>query len=99
MVYNALFTPEAQVELDEAYLYYEQQQEGLGEVFIEAIRKTQDRICHFPQAWQPLSARTRRALMSRFPFGIIYYIAHDEIVIIAIAHVHRKPSYWKGRNR
>jgi plasmid stabilization system protein ParE len=96
-MYNVFFVPEAQAELDEAYLYYEQQQKGLGRIFVEAIRKTQNRICRFPSAWQPLSINTRRALVSRFPFGIIYTVDEDEIIIIAIAHLHRKPFYWIGR--
>ncbi|WP_428734663.1 type II toxin-antitoxin system RelE/ParE family toxin [Sulfuricurvum sp.] len=50
MAYNVFFVPEAQAELDEAYLYYEQQQVGLGKFFLEAIRKTQDRVCFFPSA-------------------------------------------------
>lgn len=99
MVYSVFFVQEAQAELDEAYLFYEQQQAGLGGIFVEAIRKTQERISHFPQAWQPLSARTRRALVSRFPFGIIYHISTDELIIIAIAHLHRKPFYWQGREQ
>jgi len=34
---------------------------------------------------------------ARFPYSILYGINVDMIVIIAIAHLHRKPNYWQGR--
>ena len=51
----------------------------------------------FPQTWQPLGGAIRRCQMRRFPFGIIYEPSEHEIVIIAIAHLHRQPQYWRGR--
>ena len=97
MVYKITYHPLAAQELDDAYNYYETQQEGLGTNFVRAVKATEKRISYFPVAWQPLSANSRRALVSRFPYGLIYYIDQESITIIAIAHLHRKPFFWEGR--
>ena len=91
------FLKVAQTELDESYDYYEAQIEGLGHAFIAEIITTVKRIKNNPKAWAQLSARTRRCLVNRFPFGIIYQIRDNKVLIVAIAHLHRKPWYWKNR--
>ena len=39
----------------------------------------------------------RRFLLSRFPFGIAYRLEADEVVVVAVAHLRRRPGYWTGR--
>ena len=39
----------------------------------------------------------RRCLTNRFPYGIIYYEKDDEIIILAVMQLNRKPDYWKDR--
>jgi len=39
----------------------------------------------------------RRVLMQRFPFSVYYEVANDHIRVVAVAHQHRKPGYWKKR--
>ena len=87
----------AEAELDSAILYYEQQETGLGIRFFTEVRNTIDRIVAFSNAWYPISQNTRRCRTKVFPYGIIYQIREDHILIIAVAHLHRKPEYWKKR--
>jgi hypothetical protein len=87
----------AQIELDEGIIYYEEQVRGLGFEFLNEITDTFKRIKLNPDAWAPFSKRARKCLVHRFPYGIIYQIREYEILIIAIAHQHRKPGYWKDR--
>ena len=54
-------------------------------------------IQQFPLAWHPLSANTRRCRLKRFPYGVIYAVEANKILVLAIAHLHRKPGYWSGR--
>ena len=54
-------------------------------------------ILKYPEAWQPLSNRTRACRLRRFPYNIIYCLRAQEVLIIAVAHQHRRPEYWKGR--
>ena len=91
------FHPSAQAELDEAVDYYEECRLGLGLEFTKEFYSTIYRIIQFPEAWSPLSRNTRRCLTNRFPYGIIYQILNDEIVIIAVMQLNRRPGYWKGR--
>jgi len=59
--------------------------------------KALDRLAKFPEAWHPCSKRTRRCQTHRFPYGIIYQIRKEEILIIAIANLDREPDYWEDR--
>jgi hypothetical protein len=85
----------AQLELDEAVAYYNYQLPGLGDIFLNEIIKTLDRIGKYPFAWHKYSKGTRRCFTHRFPYGIIYLIRGNLILIVAIANLHRKPDYWK----
>ena len=91
------FLEVAQLELDEGIEYYNHESSGLGDVFLSEILSALDRIGQFPKAWHPCSKRTRRCQIRRFPYGIVYQIREDEILVVAIAHLHRKPDYWKDR--
>ena len=87
----------AQIELDEAIEYYNYEMSGLGEEFLAEVLNGLNRIGEFPEAWHPCSRRTRRCQTRRFPYGIIYQTRKEEILVIAIANLHRKPDYWKNR--
>ncbi len=89
----------AQIELDETVEYYNYESPGLGERFLLEVVNALDLIRKFPEAWQISSKRTHRCLVRRFPYGIIYQIRKlsNEILIVAIANLHRKPEYWIGR--
>ncbi|WP_201447887.1 type II toxin-antitoxin system RelE/ParE family toxin [Calothrix sp. PCC 7507] len=51
----------------------------------------------FPQAWTQLSKNTRRCRIASFPYGIIYAIKEQQILIVAIMHLQRQPNYWTNR--
>lgn len=87
----------AQYELDDGFIFYEDQVRGLGFEFLDEILNAFKRIKSNPKAWGLFSERTRRCLVNRFPYGIIYQIRENELLILAIAHMHRKPGYWKDR--
>jgi toxin ParE2 len=87
----------AQIELDDAIEYYNYEVPGLGDAFLTEVLNVLDRIGEFPKAWHPCSKRTRRCRTRRFPYGVIYQIREQEILVVAIAHLHRKPDYWKDR--
>jgi len=45
-----------------------------------------------------LSKHTRRCLVHRFPYGVIYQVTGEVILIIAVMQLNRKPGYWRGRS-
>ncbi|MBI5634999.1 MAG: type II toxin-antitoxin system RelE/ParE family toxin [Nitrospirae bacterium] len=91
------FHPKANVEFDKAVEYYEQQQTGLGLEFAEEVYASIARIVKYPAAWTILSANSRRCLINRFPYGVIYQIKSRSLRIIAVAHLNRRPEYWQHR--
>ena len=89
------FTSAALTELRQATLYYENRENGLGTTFLNEIEATLSRILRHPSAWHPLSARTRRCRTHRFPFGLIYQIRTDEILITSVMDLGSDPESWK----
>ena len=87
----------AEIELDEAIQFYNHQAAGLGDDFLIEVLDTLDRIARFPEAWHRCSKRSRRCQTRRFPYGIIFQIRKAEILVIAVANLHREPDYWEDR--
>ncbi len=92
-----LFHFEAEKEFLDAINYYNERSKGLGLEFAKEVYSTIERIKAFPNAWSKLSKNTRRCLLNRFPYGIVYSIKDDEIIILAVMQLNRKPDYWKNR--
>ena len=88
---------EAQCELDEGVEYYNNEVEGLGDTFLQEVLHAIDRIARYPEAWHPLSKNTRRCQTRRFPYGLIYTVLKDTVLIISVSNLHRKPNHWKER--
>jgi len=91
------FLDMAQRELDDAVEYYNAQSAGLGEQFPLEVLRTLERIRQYPEAWHSFTQNTRRCQTQRFPYGVVYQILESKILIVAIAHLHREPGYWRNR--
>ena len=87
----------AEVELDQAMHWYKVQAPGLDNAFLIEVLSAADRIQRFPSAWHPLSENVRRCRLNRFPYGLIYTIDGGDILVLAVAHLHRRPDYWRDR--
>ena len=61
------------------------------------FRKARDEIAVFPEFWKPGGGGYRRKLLERFPYGNIYKVDGDEILIVALAHTSRHSEYWRCR--
>jgi hypothetical protein len=94
---KVVFLSPARREFVEAVKYYEQQHSGLGRDFRDEVYATIERVNIFPESWQLLVGKIRRCQTQRFPYGVIYTVENNRLVIIAIAHLHRQPSYWRKR--
>ena len=77
--------------------YYNEQQLGLGADFAAEVEAATARALAFPDTGSPASKRTRRVLVNRFPFSIVYRAEPDGIVVFAVAHQLRRPEYWESR--
>ncbi len=91
---NIRFLPPAGQELDDAVDWYDRQLPGLGIEFLDEVDKALHRIAAYPHSCEEIETGLRRCLLNRFPFGIIYGLDGNIIVVVAIAHLHREPRYW-----
>jgi len=91
------FHSEARKEFFEAVEYYEEQVVGLGDDFVDEVEKVLSVIEQQPNSGAKVTNKKRRFLVSRFPFGVIYSVKENQIVIYAVMHLRRKPGYWKPR--
>jgi len=62
-----------------------------------AFDATIDRIKRNPLAYQARFGSVRRASVRRFPYGVIFRVEADEILIVACVHGHRDPAVWQNR--
>jgi toxin ParE1/3/4 len=96
---NLPILPEAREEFLAAVEYYNSASAGLGEEFITDIENAVSRIRSFPRHGSPGASGTRRVVLGRFPFDVVYLENEGEVVVIAIAHQRRSPFYWSDRLR
>lgn len=97
--------PEALDEIAEAAIWYEEQRDGLSTEFLLEIDRALARIAERPASFArlldvPVELVIRRALVDRFPFGLIFIeLPGDKLRVIAVAHTKRRPGYWLRRVR
>ena len=89
--------PEAVAEAREAVQWYQARNEAVADAFIAEIDHAIGQIDEAPDRWSAYIQGTRRYLLHRFPFYVVYRRRGSTIQIIAVAHGHRKPGYWKPR--
>jgi len=92
-----IFHPKAVLDLDEAAEWYEAQKTGLGYEFLSEYEKLTKHIVTFPKMFPVLENKVRKAILSRFPYLVLYKNNSDHIFIIAVMHSKRHPDYWKHR--
>jgi plasmid stabilization system protein ParE len=92
---KARFLSTAERELQQAVEFYESAENGLGARFLDEVEAAVARITAQPEAWTPLSSRTRRCRTHRFPFGLFYQIKPEEILILSVMDLRRDPKGWE----
>ena len=95
MSYSLEIKNEANLEITEAYLYYENKQIGLGEEFLShldiyfaRIKKNPE---HFPQKRKPF----REAFIKRFPYLVIYEITEYKVIVYSVFNTRQNPEKKK----
>jgi len=94
-----IFTRIATQELEDAVRFYELEYAGLGRSFKEEVKKAALRVAEYPKAWSIERGEVRKCLLHRFPYKLLYSVEEDHVLVIAIAHQHRNPDYWVGRDQ
>jgi len=94
---NVSFHPLAERELNDAAQYYESNGAGLGAAFLTEVQRCCDGIVEYPRAGLVMTGSVRRRLIRRFPYALLYRIREDQLRILAVMNLKRRPGYWVGR--
>jgi len=102
MSHRVIVLDEAEDELIAAEQWYETQRPGLGQEFRSAIDEAMERVLKAPLAASPIvnvpaSIGARRVFVKRFPYSIVFIEHGEDLWVVAFAHHHRRPGYWRGR--
>jgi len=98
-VTSVAFHPAAQRELITSAKFYEDRAPGLGADFIRQVERAVAQISANPESGPAFAQNIRRRLLPRFPFAILYQLSGEELRVLAIMHLRRRPGYWKSRLR
>lgn len=94
---RAWIHPEAIAEGRAAREWYQARHAEAAEAFMAELDLAIERIEEAPRQWPPYLANTRRYLLRRFPFFVVFREADDRVQILAVAHARRRPGSWLGR--
>lgn len=81
----------AQQELDDAVDWYNEQADNLRKELLDELDRAVSRSVAFPMSCPEIEPGLRRCLLARFPYGLVYSLEGDTIVVVAVAHLHREP--------
>ncbi|HLO87872.1 MAG TPA: type II toxin-antitoxin system RelE/ParE family toxin [Nostocaceae cyanobacterium] len=95
---TVIFHPLAEQELNEAATYYEEQKQGLGLEYLEAVEQAVSCLMDYPEIGAKVRGSIRRLILPKFPYSLFYRVLeNNEIRILAVAHHKRRPFYWSKR--
>lgn len=99
MVYNLIISPDAEKDTSEAYTFYENQQTGLGERFLDELALFYKKLERHPTYYSFVSEeKTIRSISLKiFPYQIIYEVADDELHVFANHHFRQNPDQFIKR--
>ena len=95
--YRLISEPPADLDVEAAFEWYENERPGLGLEFLDELRASYNRIADGPLKYQELRGGIRRALLRRFPYAVYFAIEGDIVVVVAVLHASRDPEEWQRR--
>jgi len=92
-----IFRPVAAADIEAIFRRYERDRRGLGDEFLMEAGQTIDAVVAFPESYPAIYRDIRRALVHRFPHGLLFRIVDDVVVFVGCFHTSRDPQSWKRR--
>jgi plasmid stabilization system protein ParE len=89
--------PAAAGEAEAAERWYRERNETAAARFRRELERAIELIAERPEAAPPYVANTRRFLLRRFPFFVVYRVINQRVQVVAVAHARRRPHYWLPR--
>nr|WP_199197372.1 type II toxin-antitoxin system RelE/ParE family toxin [Chroococcidiopsis sp. CCALA 051] len=78
-----VFHPEALAEYAAAVQYYAENRAEVAQAFINAVEDAIYRIRESPTRWRVIDEDIRRCLTRKFPYGILYTVESEYILILS----------------
>ena len=97
MAVRLVVAPEAELDISEAYIWYQGRRAGLGEEFLSSLDACIERIRRQPLIYPVVHEAYRRALIRRFPYAIFFEWAETTVTVYAVLHTSRDPEKWRQR--
>ena len=91
-VRDLVFLFSADVDIQQAYEYYENYQEGRGELFMRHLDIAFTHLRKFPEIAPVFHGNYRRLLVPRYPFGIYYTLESARIIVAGVTHLQQDPG-------
>jgi plasmid stabilization system protein ParE len=91
------FHPEADEEYREALIWYQTRSPQSADRFEAEVERVAGEIAARPLMFPKYDDDHRFALLHYFPYSLVYRPTPDDILVVAVAHSHRRPGYWQGR--
>lgn len=97
MPYSLIIREESLEEMENAFLYYESAQSGLGERFLSELKKRFSEILEHPQFYGFIntSQKMRDVKVNHFPYQVVYEIIENSVVVFAVFNSYQNPSKLK----
>lgn len=84
-------------DLENAGIFYEEREPGLGERFLDEVDRLLLQVQENPLQFPAFDYGVRRGLVKSFPYAVYFFIDDGTIVVLAVLHQHRRPGAWLGR--
>jgi len=97
MKYELIVKPEAEKDLFETFEWYEERRKGLGYDFLLQVETGLRFIEKNPLAFPKKYKGTRRHLIKRFPYTIIYHVEDAKVIVFGVIYGGRDPKWIKKR--
>lgn len=94
MTYQVRFTPAAELDVADAFHWYEEQSTGLGAELLRQISIQEARLSRDPLVHAVVYASIRRALLGRFPYALHFEVVGKTVLVHGCIHQHRTPKHW-----
>src|SRR5688572_3790304 len=91
------YLDEAILEAESAASWYAQRSATAALAFSNELAEAESAIVRLPESWPRFEHGTRRYLLRRFPYAVVDRVEPRRILIVAVAHGHRRPGYWTSR--
>jgi toxin ParE1/3/4 len=92
MVYDVITTTPAQQDLREIIIWYNEQQTGLGKIFMRRFFEALEKLRNYPERYPFIRVEYRRLIIHKFPYKIIYKLLDRVVLVLAILHQRRNPA-------